>query len=165
MKKIVVHDYAGHPFQFSLSKELSKKYKVYHLFFANDPGPKPDLNKGKNKNLSILGIGKAISYDKNNFFQRFFKDIQYGKEVRKKINIIKPDIIISANCPTFAQQSILLAAKENNSKFIMWIQDFYSIAVHQTLKKKFLFFSFFVSFLFTIFEKKQTNLSDHLIII
>ena len=95
----------------------------------------------KNKNLSILGIGKTISYNKNNLFLRFFKDIQYGIEVKKKINIIKPDIVISANCPTFAQQSILSATKENNSKFIMWIQDFYSIAVHQTLKKKFSFFS------------------------
>ena len=165
MKKIVVHDYAGHPFTFSFSKVLAKKYKVYHLFFANDPGPKSDLNKGKNKNLSILGIGKTISYNKNNLFLRFFKDIQYGIEVKKKINIIKPDIVISANCPTFAQQSILSATKENNSKFIMWIQDFYSIAVHQTLKKKFSFFSFFISFLFTILEKKQINFSDHLITI
>ena len=47
----------------------------------------------------------------------------------------------------------------------MWIQDFYSIAVHQTLKKKNSFLTFFVSFLFTFFEKKQTNLSDHLIVI
>ena len=84
MKKIIVHDYAGHPFTFSFSKVLAKKYKVYHLFFANDPGPKSDLNKGKNKNLSILGIGKTISYNKNNFFLRFFKDIQYGIEVKKK---------------------------------------------------------------------------------
>ena len=136
MIKIIVHDYAGHPFQFSLSKELAKKFKVYHLYFANDQGPKPDFNKEKNGNLNILGVGKHISYNKSNFFQRFFKDIQYGKELRKEINIIKPNIVISANCPTFSQQSILLAAKENNSKFIMWIQDFYSIAVHQTLKKK-----------------------------
>jgi len=165
MKKIVIHDYAGHPFTFAFSKILAKKYKVYYLFFANDPGPKSDLNKGKNKNLSVLGIGKAISYNKDNFFLRFFKDIQYGIEVKKKINAIKPDIVISANCPTFAQQSILSATKENNSKFIMWIQDFYSIAVHQTLKKKFSFFSYFISFLFTILEKKQTTLSDHLITI
>ena len=103
--------------------------------------------------------------NKDNFFLRLFKDIQYGIEVKKKINAIKPDIVISANCPTFAQQSILSATKENNSKFIMWIQDFYSIAVHQTLKKKFSFFSYFISFLFTILEKKQTTLSDHLITI
>ena len=32
MKKIIIHDFAGHPFAFELSKELSKKYKIYHLF-------------------------------------------------------------------------------------------------------------------------------------
>ena len=84
MKKIVLHDYAGHPFTFSFSKVLAKEYKVYHLFFANDPGPKSDLNTKKNKNLTIFGIGKTISYNKNNFFLRFFKDIQYGIEVKKK---------------------------------------------------------------------------------
>ena len=47
----------------------------------------------------------------------------------------------------------------------MWIQDFYSIAVHQTLKKKNSFFAVFISFLFAICEKKQTRLSDHLIVI
>ena len=40
MQRIIVHDYAGHPFTFELSKELSKIMMVYHIFFANDPGPK-----------------------------------------------------------------------------------------------------------------------------
>ena len=165
MQKIVIHDYAGHPLALSLSKQLSKKFNIYHLYFANDSGPKSDFKNNKNKNFKIMAVGKQIAYDKSNFFQRFYKDIQYGIEVRKKINIIKPDIVISANCPTFSQQSIMLAAKENNSKFIMWVQDFYSIAVHQTLKKKISYLAFLVSFLFTFLEKKQVKLADHLIII
>ena len=39
MKKIFIHDYAGHPFQIDLSRELSKKYEVeihhiINLFFS-----------------------------------------------------------------------------------------------------------------------------------
>ena len=44
MLKVVVHDYAGHPFQLNLSKELSKKHKIFHLYFGNDYGPKADFN-------------------------------------------------------------------------------------------------------------------------
>ena len=165
MQRIIVHDYAGHPFTFELSKELSKKMMVYHIFFANDPGPKSDFNIGKNKNLKLMSVGKHINYDKKNFFLRFFKDIIYGLEVKKKINKLKPNFIISANCPTFAQQSIITAANQNNAKFIMWIQDFYSIAVEQTLKKKSFFLSFFVGYLFKFFEKRQVKLSNGLIII
>ena len=40
MKKIIIHDFAGHPFTLSFQKELSKKYKIYHLFFKNDYGLK-----------------------------------------------------------------------------------------------------------------------------
>ena len=84
MQNIIVHDYAGHPFTFELSKELAKKVKVYHIYFANDPGPKSDFKIGKNRNLKLIGVGKKINYDKKNFFLRFFKDIQYGIEVKKK---------------------------------------------------------------------------------
>ena len=28
MLKIIIHDYAGHPFQFDLSKTLAKEFKV-----------------------------------------------------------------------------------------------------------------------------------------
>ena len=43
MIKIIVHDYGGHPFPFALSKELSKKYLIYHLYFGNDYGPKQSV--------------------------------------------------------------------------------------------------------------------------
>ena len=47
----------------------------------------------------------------------------------------------------------------------MWIQDFYSVAVQQTLKKKSPILSLLIGNLFKIFEKKQLKLSDKLIII
>ena len=47
----------------------------------------------------------------------------------------------------------------------MWIQDFYSIAVENILKKKISYFSLIFTFLFKYFEKKQVRLSDHLIVI
>ncbi len=165
MYKIVVHDYAGHPFSLTLSKELSKKYKVNHLFFKNDYGPKADFENQFNHNLSIEGIGSDISYDKNNFFTRFIKDFIYGNKVAKRINEIKPDIIISGQCPTFAQELIINLAKKNNLNFTIWVQDFYSIAVYYILKKKISFLSLPISFLFKYFEKKQFKLADHLVLI
>ena len=43
MLKIIIHDYAGHPFQLELSKQLSKKFIVYHFYYQNDYGPKADF--------------------------------------------------------------------------------------------------------------------------
>ena len=165
MLKIIIHDYAGHPFQLELSKELSKKYIVYHFYYQNDYGPKADFENDKSNNLFIKGMGEKITYSKNNFITRFFKDIKYGQEVAKQIMEINPDIVISGNCPTLAQELIIKSSQKNNSKFIIWIQDFYSHAVKLLLKKKLSFLSFPVCYLFEYFEKKQFQQADNLIII
>ena len=165
MLKIVVHDYAGHPFPLSLSKSLSRSYKVYHLFFKNDYGPKADFDNHINENLVIEGIGSNINYNKSNFFTRFIKDFIYGHQLTKKLKEIKPDIIISGQCPTFAQELIINLAKKNNMNFTIWVQDFYSTAVYYILKKKISFLSLPISFLFKYFEKKQFKLADHLVLI
>jgi len=158
MLKVVIHDYAGHPFPLTLSKELSKNYKVFHLYFKNDYGPKADFNDNFSENLKIESVGSQIKYDKNNFLSRFVKDIIYGFDVAKRIKDIKPDIIISGQSPTFSQQLIIKASKKINSKFIFWVQDFYSIAVEYILKKKFPFFLFQYLFYLSILKRNSLKL-------
>jgi len=163
--KIIIHDYAGHPFQLELSKQLSNKFNVYHFYYQNDYGPKANFKNDNKDRLNIKGIGKTISYNKNKFIDRFFKDLEYGKEVSRYISEIKPDVVISGNCPTLAQEYIVKTCQKNNSKCIIWVQDFYSHAVKLLLKKKLSFFSFPISFLFEYLEKKQLQKANKLIII
>jgi len=165
MLKIIIHDYAGHPFQFELSDYLSEKYEIYHLYFKNDHGPKADFEKKNIKNLTVQGLGEDISYSKNNFIGRFFNDIKYGRIVADKIKKIKPDIVISGNCPTLTQQIIKNSAKNNDSKFVMWVQDFYSVAVKTLLKKNFSIFAYPIYALFEYLEKKQLMAASKIIII
>ena len=165
MIKIIIHDYAGHPFQLELSKQLSNKFNVYHFYYQNDYGPKANFKNDNKDRLNIKGIGKTISYNKNKFIDRFFKDLEYGKEVSRYISEIKPDVVISGNCPTLAQEYIIKSCQKNNSKCIIWVQDFYSHAVKLLLKKKLSFFSFPISFLFEYLEKKQLQKANKLIII
>jgi len=106
-----------------------------------------------------------MNYNNNKFIDRFFKDLEYGKEVSRYISEIKPDVVISGNCPTLAQEYIVKTCQKNNSKCIIWVQDFYSHAVKLLLKKKLSFFSFPISFLFEYLEKKQLQKANKLIII
>ena len=44
--KIFVHDYAGHPFQVDLSRELAVRgHEVNHAYFHGDLGPKGRLER------------------------------------------------------------------------------------------------------------------------
>jgi len=164
MKKILIHDYCGHPFQFELTKKLAEKNMLYHLYFKNDYGPKASFSHNL-KNLEVHSLGDEIRYNKKNFIDRFFKDLKYGREAKKLIEKIKPDIVISSNCPTLSQIYFLEACKKKNIKFFMWVQDFYSIAVNLLLNKKLGFLSKIISYIFFYFEKKQLKDADKIIII
>ena len=130
--KIFVHDYAGHPFQVDLSRELALRgHEVNHAYFHGDLGPKGKLAKSSldPESLSFTGVKLARPYDKASFVQRRFDDVSYGKAVAELVQLGKPDIVISGNTPTEAQSAIVGACKKNGSAFVFWVQDFYSIAV------------------------------------
>ena len=45
-KRVLIHDYAGHPFQVQLSRELARRgYDVLHLYFGHNNTPKGDLER------------------------------------------------------------------------------------------------------------------------
>jgi colanic acid biosynthesis glycosyl transferase WcaI len=163
--KIVIHDYAGHPFQVDLSRNLSKKgYIVYHLYFAGDKGPKGDFKvKDGDRDLFFEAIGSDDDYSKTNFLKRRSGDLKYGKSVSERILDIKPDILISGNTPTETQEIILKTCKSLNCKFFYWCQDFYSIAATSILRKKIPFVGGLIGKYYQFLECRQMHRSNHII--
>jgi colanic acid biosynthesis glycosyl transferase WcaI len=138
-KVILVHDFAGHPFQAELSRHLAKRgHKITHGWFAGETGPKGRLTKvsGDPDTLAFQPFGTTIPYSKSNFVKRRGGDIAYGREVAEFIRRERPRIVLSGNTPTEAQESIVTACLENNIPFIYWCQDIFSIAATKILAKK-----------------------------
>ena len=65
-KKIIIHDYAGHPFQLDLSIALAKKgFDITHIYTSSSGGPKAGFDRNI-ENLKIIasnGIGQIIRTD------------------------------------------------------------------------------------------------------
>jgi colanic acid biosynthesis glycosyl transferase WcaI len=59
-----------------------------------------------------------------------------GRIVARHIREHRYDLVISGNTPTEAQNHILAACRETRAPFVLWIQDFYSIAVWGILAKR-----------------------------
>jgi colanic acid biosynthesis glycosyl transferase WcaI len=166
--KILVHDYAGHPFQADLSRELAHRgHEVSHAYFHGDLGPKGKLEKSSldPDGLSFTGVKLARPYDKASFVRRRFDDVSYGKAVAKLMHSSKPDIVISGNTPTEAQSAIVEACRTNGSAFIFWVQDFYSIAVSQLLRKKLGPPGAMVGAYYRFLERRQFKNSDAVVVI
>lgn len=163
-KKIVINDYAGHPFQLDLSVKLSELgYEVYHLYSSSSGGPKAGFSLQK-ENLKIIdiNIGKV---EKLNFFKRFRQEYEYGVKLVNIVKTINPDVIISANTPIFAQQKISKWAKRNKVKFVFWLQDIISIAAISLLSKKIPVFGQLIGRFFKVIEKGNLRRSDAIVCI
>ena len=162
--KILIHDYAGHPFQFELSKELSNNNShVIHAFYANDPGPKGDFYN--DHNLNFIPVGKNIASSKKNLIKRQLGDILYGVELYKLIKTEKPDIVLSGNTPTISQHFALLATKQIKSSFIFWSQDIYHLGLKKIINKKYLGIGFLIYLFYLLVDVYQYRRSDQIIVI
>lgn len=165
---ILLHDYAGHPFQVELSRELARRgHKVTHAYFADDIGPKGDLKRheGDPETLDFLPISLGGDYSKTSFVKRRFQDVAYGRIAGEAVAKLRPDIVISGNTPTESQTGIQRAAHRSGAKFIFWCQDFYSIAASRILSKKLPVVGDAVGLYYTALERAQMRDSDAIILI
>ena len=166
--RILVHDYAGHPFQTSLSRELARRgHEVVHAFFGGDKGPKGNFRRRADDagKLRFEALFSDSDYDKGSLIRRRFADIQYGKIVADLIDAEKPDLVISGNTPTEAQSYVVNACKRNSSAFVYWVQDFYSIAATKILTKKLGVLGQFVGQYYRSLERRQMKTSDAIVTI
>lgn len=166
--RILVHDYAGHPFQVHLSQRLALRgHDVTHVYFSENPGPKAAFEQLMNqtRRLRVEGITIGKGYDKTSLIKRRFNDREYGRRVATVIEGIRPEVVISGNTPTEAQSQILRTCRTMQVGFVYWLQDFYSIAVTVLLRRKIGVLSAPISWLYRILERHQLRNSDAVVAI
>jgi len=137
--RILVHDYAGHPFQAQLSRELARRGNdVLHLYYEANNTPKGNLTHlpSDPKNLSIHGIVTKEPIQKYNYLKRLLQEIEYGRLASQRIRKFSPEILISANTPLESLRYIYKTCRKENSKFVFWLQDVNGLAAYKLLKRK-----------------------------
>ena len=166
--RILVHDYAGHPFQFQLSDRLAiRGHEVTHVYFRENPGPKASFKEPINgtSRLRVQGITIGKGYDKTSLIKRRFNDRQYGRRVASIIASIRPEVVLSGNTPTEAQGQILKASRTMQAGFVYWLQDFYSIAVTVLLRRQIGVFGVPIGLFYRLLERHQLRNSDAVVAI
>jgi colanic acid biosynthesis glycosyl transferase WcaI len=139
--KILVHDYAGHPFQVQLSRALAARgHEVIHAFATALQTPRGELapKPGDAPTLRLRPVEMSADYarHKYSFVKRRGMEVAYGSEVAALIAVERPDVVLSSNTPTETQERIVRACRDCGADFHYWVQDFYSLAVDKLLRKK-----------------------------
>lgn len=168
--KILVHDYAGHPFAIGLSRELSRRrHEVQHAFAAELVTPRGVLKRnctdGKSLEFISVPMNRYYRRDKYRFLRRRSYEMEYGRELGRKLRKWQPDIMISGNTPTEPQHCALRVCQEMGIPFVAWIQDFYSVAVAQLARKKVPLFGSLVGKWYEVIERKTLRESEGIVII
>lgn len=165
--KILIHDFAGHPFQMVLSRELAKRgHSVTHAYFAGDEGPKGDLRSesfDSGGQVTVEPIGQVGGYTKTDLPRRFLADLAYRRHVHTYLSAQNYDVIISGNTPLWVQGVLLRAARRMNAGFVYWCQDVYSVAVSQHLEARFGSLSHPFAWWLKRWDRRLMRASDHLV--
>jgi colanic acid biosynthesis glycosyl transferase WcaI len=166
--RVLIHDFAGHPFQVQLSKSLAqKRYNVLHIYSKSIQTPKGILhqNKDVSEKLKIIGIYQKNTFPKYSPVKRWFSEKTYANNLIKITKIFRPEIVISGNTPLDIQKILLKFCKKKNIRFIFWAQDIYSAVLQQALKKRLPFIGNLFSLYYRNLEKSLLKSSDHVVVI
>ena len=168
--RLLIHDYAGHPFQIQLSRELARRgHTVLHAFAGELQTPRGELTKRADDAATFavqeVAMDPAYAKHKYSFRRRRSMEIAYGRRLGALIAEWKPEVVLSSNTPTETQQPALVAAKKLGARFIMWHQDFYSIAVDKLVRKKIPVLGALIGKYYRWMERRQLQGCDHIVAI
>ncbi|MGA3043256.1 MAG: glycosyltransferase family 4 protein [Bryobacteraceae bacterium] len=137
--RIIVHDFAGHPFQVQLSRELAARgHSVLHLTAEGLPGPKGKLQAaaGDKPGLVIQGVPLSNHFRKYSPVRRLVTQRQYARDLESIIDRERPQVVLSGNTPSDVQAQLLRSCRRHGIGFVHWVQDVYSVALDYVLRLK-----------------------------
>ncbi len=168
--RLLLHDYAGHPFQIQLSRELARRgHDVLHAYAGSLQTPRGELTKKPSEaptfDVREISMPENYSQHKYSFIKRRSMELTYGRSAAALIREWQPDVVLSANTPTEPQDAILKATQSLGSRFVMWHQDFYSIAVDKLVRRKIPVLGGLIGSYYRRMEGRQLRASHHVVAI
>lgn len=166
--RCLIHDFAGHPFQVQLSRELAVRgHHVAHVFPTGLPGPKGRLDRADSDSdrLSICSIPLSGGFRKYSPHRRFVTQRQYAHDVKALIAGHKPEVVLSGNTPIDVQAELLWYCRRHKIGFVHWVQDVYCHALEFFLRRKFKGLSAPLSMPFRMLEKTVVAQSSSTVVI
>lgn len=124
--RILVHDFAGHPFQAQLSRELGRRgHVVIHAYCGAVTTGRGDLQRRPDdpETMDFLDCA-AGPFERYDPVRRIASELSYGRSVSGAVRVVRPDVVISANTPLIAQALLWRAARRQGARRVYWLQDF-----------------------------------------
>ena len=166
--RLLIHDFAGHPFPVQLSRELAVRgHLVTHVYAAGLSGPKGRLSTDGSDppGLSICGIQLPPQFQKYSVRRRFCDQRNYARQAKSLIRQVHPDAVLSGNTPIDVQAELLWHCRKLQIAFVHWIQDVYCQALKFFLNRKLPLLADPFAPVFEFLDRWVASRSDHVVVI
>jgi glycosyltransferase involved in cell wall biosynthesis len=129
--RIVVHDFAGHPFQIDLSRALARRgHQVLHVYCDSYTSGKGRFEVGDDEpNLSVVALSAGGTFARYSPVRRFTQEVGYGRRFVELAEAFRPDVVLACNVPLLTQRVSAAWCRRNGVPWVFWVQDLYSVAV------------------------------------
>jgi colanic acid biosynthesis glycosyl transferase WcaI len=137
--RIALHDYAGHPFQVQLSRELARRnHEVLHLHCSSLRTGKGALAKAPDDppSLSLGAVSLDEEFDRYSPWKRVLQEHQYAARLLTSLESFGPELVMSANTPLFVQRRLLAACTGHTIPFVFWQQDILGLGTRALARKR-----------------------------
>jgi glycosyltransferase involved in cell wall biosynthesis len=135
---ILVHEFAGHPFQAELSRKLAARgHRVTHLTLAGWVSCKGLIHRLPDDPPTLtfdqVTIDRPIT--KYSPRARLAWELEYGSAAARRLDD-RPDVVI-VNTPLVSMGSIVRRANKDGVPWVFWHQDIWSIAMGDEVRRRF----------------------------
>jgi len=123
---VLVHDFAGHPFEAELSRELARLgLNVVHAYCGGVTTGKGNLQRTEDDpaGLSFLDISD-LEFERYSTLGRVRSEYRYGRRLSAAARSLRPRAVLSANTPLIAQAGLWATCGRLRADRIFWLQDF-----------------------------------------
>lgn len=96
---------------------------------------------------------------------RLRSEVRYGRRVAAQVRALRPNVVVSANCPLTAQALLWRAAASVGAKRIYWLQDFLGRGTRAVLQHRSRLLGATIGASWEALEAALLRRSDHVIVI
>jgi colanic acid biosynthesis glycosyl transferase WcaI len=166
--RIAVHEMACYPFPRQLAAALVRRgHEVSYIYCPSFQSPVCSSLAAHREadGVTVLQVGLGSEFAKRNLLKRFAQERIYSAKAASAIARVRPDVVLSANCPVEVQELIRRGSQGAGAAFCLWLQDIYSIGIQSVLATRGLGIGRLVAERYALIERRLVRRSDAIVAI
>lgn len=124
--RLLLHDFAGHPFPAQLGRALAGRGVVVdHARCSGVATGTGDLERRADDPAGLrFSVVSAAPFERYSPLKRIASEARYGARLAGHVRRTRPDVVLSGNTPLLAQAALWAAARSVGARRVFWVQDF-----------------------------------------